>query len=137
MPALSVDGLEPKQEEAILALLNEPSMARAAASVGIGERTLYRWLRDPAFGSAYREARRQAFRHAIALTQKYAPMAVATLAKVMADEQAPWTAKVAAATTILRFGREGIELDDLVERIEAIEHSGKVAGVARVVGVVA
>ena len=76
---------------------------------------------DPDFSRAYRKARREAFGQAIALTQRYAPLAVNTLAKVMTDEDAPASAKVAAATTLLRFGREGLELDDLAARVEALE----------------
>jgi len=36
---------------------------------------------------------------------------------------APHHAKVSAATNLLRFGREGIELDDLAARVEALERS--------------
>src|SRR5690606_29869168 len=117
----AIDGLTPVQEKTIIAMLAEPSLARAAQSAGVGERTLYRWLREPAFKSAYRSARREAFSHAIALTQRYAPLAVQTLAKVMADDNAPHSAKVQAATSLLRFGRDGVELDDLQERLEALE----------------
>ena len=39
------------------------------------------------------------------------------------DDGAPSSSKVAAATTILRFGREGIELDDLAARVEALEET--------------
>ena len=121
MAGALVDNLTPNQEKAIIALLAEPSLSKAAAACGTGERTLYRWLREPAFKSAYRSARREAFSHAIALTQRYAPLAVQTLAKVMADDNAPHTARVQAATSLLRFGRDGIELDDLQERLEALE----------------
>ncbi len=112
-----------KQERAIVALLNEQTITKAAAAAQVGDRTLYKWLNDPDFSSAYRKARRQAFGQAIALTQRYAPLAVNTLAQVMMDQSAPHHAKVAAATTILRFGREGIELDDLAARIEALEET--------------
>ena len=115
------DGLTAPQERAIIALLNEQTVGRAAAAAGVGERTLYRWLKEPTFSRAYREARRDAFGQAIALTQRYAPLAVNTLAQVMMDDGAPSSSKVAAATTILRFGREGIELDDLAARVEALE----------------
>ena len=113
--------LTPVQERAIIALLNEQTISRAAAVAEVGQRTLYRWLRQPEFSRAYREARREAFGQAIALTQRYAPLAVNTLAQVMMDDGAPTSSKVAAATTILRFGREGIELDDLAARVEALE----------------
>ncbi len=112
-----------KQERAVVALLNEQTVARAASAARVGERTLYRWLREPAFSRAYRQARRDAFGQAIALTQRYAPLAVNTLAQVMMDAHAPSSSKVAAATTILRFGREGIELDDLGARVEALEQA--------------
>ncbi|MEZ6235635.1 MAG: hypothetical protein R3B68_15725 [Phycisphaerales bacterium] len=114
--------LKPSQERAIGALLVEPSVARAARAAGIGERTLHRWLRDDeAFLGAYRWARREAFGHAIGLTQRIAPHAVHTLASIMADGAAPYQARVAAATALLRFGRESIELDDLAARLEALE----------------
>ena len=115
------DGLTAKQEDAIIALLNEPTLSKAASAAGVGERTLYNWLREPVFSSRYRDARREAFSHAISLTQKYAPAAVAALTQVMADSSAPHSAKVQAASTLLRFGRQGIELDDLAARVEALE----------------
>ena len=117
------DGLTAPQKRAIIALLNEQTMVRAAAAAEVGQRTLYRWLKEPSFSRAYREARRDAFGQAIALTQRYAPLAVNTLAQVMMDSDAPSSSKVAAATTILRFGREGIELDDLAARVEALEET--------------
>ncbi len=117
------DGLTASQERAVIALLNEQTIGRAAAAAEVGQRTLYRWLKDPTFSRDYREARRDAFGQAIALTQRYAPLAVNTLAQVMMDDGAPSSSKVAAATTILRFGREGIELDDLAARVEALEQS--------------
>lgn len=115
------NGLTPKQETAIVALLNEPTISRAAASIGMNERTLYRWLDNAAFGRAYRKARREAFAQAIALTQRYAPAAVHALAKIMGDEKATYAARVSAATSLLRFSRESIELDELSARIEALE----------------
>ena len=121
MSVNTVDGLTPKQEQAIVALLNEPTVMRAARAVNMTDRTIYRWMDEPAFSRAYRRARRQSFAQAISLTQKFAAAAVHTLAKVMADDSAPHTARVSAATALLKFSRESIELDDLSERIEALE----------------
>ncbi len=92
----TVDNLTPKQEESILALLRETSIAKAAKSCKVGERTLHRWLDEPDFSKAYRKARRQAFSQAIALTQRYAPLAVSTLATLMADKDTPAHARVSA-----------------------------------------
>lgn len=111
-----------RQERAIMALLVEPSVAKAAESSGTGLRTLHRWIKeDRVFIDAYRSARREAFSHAISLTQRMAPHAVHTLAKIMSDTAAPYQARVAAATGLLRFGRDSIELDDLAARVEALE----------------
>jgi leucyl aminopeptidase (aminopeptidase T) len=115
-------GLTPQQENAIVGLINETSVAAAARASGVGQRTLHKWINDDdRFMAAYRAARRHAFDQAIALTQRYASLAVTTLAKVMADASAPHTAKVSAATAMLRFGRESIEMDDLCARVEALE----------------
>jgi hypothetical protein len=125
MADILVDELSPKQERAIVALLSEHNVTKAAAIAKVGDRTIYRWLSEPAFSKAYRKARREAFGQAIALTQRYAPLAVNTLAQVMTDADAPPSAKVQAATTILRFGRDGLELDDLAARIEALEEAAQ------------
>jgi hypothetical protein len=118
-------GLTPKQDQAIIALLNEPTIAKAATALGVSERTLHRWLEDETFHRAFRKARREAFAQAIAVTQRYAPMAVHTLAKVMTDTSVQASARVSAATNLLRFGREALELDDLAGRLEALERDSK------------
>lgn len=118
-----VNGVSAKQELAIIALLNEPTVAKAAASSSIPERTIRRWLRDDRFKKAYREARREAFSQAVSLTQRYAPLAVHALATILSDEKSPATARVQAAVAVLRFTRESIELDELLERIERLERA--------------
>jgi hypothetical protein len=118
-------GLTPKQEQAMIALLNEPTIERAAKTAGVGERTLHRWLDEPAFSRAYRKARREAFSQAIAASQRYAPVAVQTLAKIMTDGTLSVSARVSAATALLKFSRESIELDDLATRVDDLERSMK------------
>jgi hypothetical protein len=118
------NSLSLSQEKAIVALLHHPTITKAAEAAGVGERTLHRWLDDdPAFAGAFRRARREAFSHAIALTQHYAPHAANTLAKIMADEGATHHARVSAAATLLKFARESIELDELVARLDALEQA--------------
>lgn len=119
--------LTTRQEQAIAAMLTEQTMAKAAEAAGVNVRTLNRWLRIPAFSAAYRTARRETFGQAIALTQRYSALAVNTLAKVMMDAASPTSAKVAAAVAVLRFAREGIELEDLAARVDALERQGEEA----------
>ena len=120
MPDLP-DNLNQRQQDAIIALLDELTVAKAAERLDIAESTLYRWLRDSDFARAYRDARRESFRHASSLTQRYAPLAVNTLAKILTDAEAAHSAKVSAAVAMVRFGREAIELDDLIGRVETLE----------------
>lgn len=119
------DGLTHKQEAAIIALLNEPTVTKAAVACGINDRTIYRWLDEPAFSRAYRKARREAFAQAISASQRYAPLAVQTLAKIMADATLSVASRVSAATALLKFSRESIELDDLATRVDDLEKSVK------------
>lgn len=114
-------GLSPRQEQAIAAMLSEQTLPKAAEAAGVNVRTLHRWLRLPEFAAAYRSARRETFAQAIALTQRYAALAVNTLAKVMMDPGSPTSAKVTAAVAVLRFGRDGVELEDLQVRVETLE----------------
>lgn len=118
-----VRGLTPRQELAIVALLNTPTVTKAAEMSNIPDATLRKWLRKDAFRRAYREARREAFNHAISLTQKYAPIAVQALAKIIADESVTPSSRVQAATALLKFARESVELDEIVERVERLERA--------------
>lgn len=106
-----------------MALISEPTIAKAAEIAQVPIRTVHMWMREEAFGNEYRRRRREAFSQAIGMAQRYTPLALQTLGKTLVDETAPHSARVAAATGILRFARESIELDDLAERIRAVEAS--------------
>lgn len=114
-------GLSFRQTNAVMALMSETTIERAASRAGIKPRTLHRWLKEPEFMRAYRLARRQAFQHATAIVVKYAPVAVSTLVRILSDRNAPPNAQVTAAGLLLRFGRESIQLDEVMSRIDEIE----------------
>ena len=116
-------GLSARQGQAVEMLLQGQTMEKAAMAAGVSSRTLRSWMRRPRFRNTLLSARREAFGQAIGLTQRYAPVAVATLVKVMNDAGASANAKVAAAAVLLKLGREGIELDDLAVRVEVLEQA--------------
>ena len=120
-----MDGLTGPHAKAIAALLQEPTMQRAADVAGVSVRTLQRWMKEDNFHRALLRARREAFGQAVGLTQRLAPMAVGTFAKVMNDPAAPAAAKVSAAVALLKFGREGIEMEDFAARLEALERKAQ------------
>jgi len=121
----SLDALEAKQQEGIIELLNQPTIRKAAEVIGVDEKTVHRWLKQPAFAAAYREARRQAFKQAMGMTQRFAPLAIQTLAQVMTSDKSTAASKVSAAEAILKFSRDSIELDDLEGRLEALENQAR------------
>jgi len=47
-----------KKEEAIIALLSQPSVEQAARAASMGPRTLLGWLQMPEFKATYHRARR-------------------------------------------------------------------------------
>jgi hypothetical protein len=114
--------LSRKQEALISALLLAPTLADAAHTAGIGEVTAWRWLKDPAFQTAYREARRAVVQQAITQVQRATGEAVETLRSVMQDTTAPASAKVSAAKTILETAIKAVELEDLEARLAILEH---------------
>jgi len=117
--------LSRKQEALISALLTAPRLADAAQTAGIGEVTAWRWLKQEAFQTAYREARRAVVQYAIVQVQHATGTAVQTLLAVMQDANAPASAKVSAAKTILETAVKAVELEDLEVRIAALEAQGE------------
>src|SRR5271168_1659767 len=114
-----------KKEGAILALLSQRSIEDAARVAGVGPRTLYRWLKGPAFDAAYRDGKRAAFSQSIARLHQMASAAVTTLGKAMVDPSTPPATKVRAADSILDHTTKAIELEDLEARLAELERSAE------------
>jgi hypothetical protein len=121
--------LSRKQEQAITALLTQPTLSKAAKEIGIGAATLRRWLKRPHFVAQYRAARRQAVETAVGALQRAAIDAVDCLRKNL--KSATPSVQVRAAIAILDQAFRGVELVDLAERIETLEQASKGAHVAR------
>jgi DNA-binding transcriptional MerR regulator len=117
--------LSRKQDQVITALVTCASIPEAAAQCGLADVTLRRWLKQESFQAAYREARRAVVQHAITQVQRATGEAVETLRSVMQDAEAPASAKVSAAKTILETAVKAVELEDLEARIVALEAAQK------------
>lgn len=118
---VSTGKLSRKQNQVIAALLEMPTMREVAEAVGIGETTLFRWLKKEDFQNAYREAKRRVIGLAINRLQKASSEAVQTLTEIMNDVDSPTTARVTAAKTVLEMAFKAIEGEDLEARIAALE----------------
>ncbi len=117
--------LSRNREKAISALLSSPSIPKAAQKVGVGEKTLFRWLQIESFKKAYLKARREIVNQAIAQIQGGMSEAVKTLKNVMHNKKAPASARVSAAKAMLDMGLKAVEIDELEGRIEVLENTLK------------
>ena len=113
--------LSRKREQAISALLVAPTVGDAAEVVGVGARTLHRWLKDPSFRADYLAARRAVVSHTTSALQQASSLAVHTLVDVMGDENAPSSSRVAAARAVVDLSYRGVELEDLSFRVDCLE----------------
>jgi hypothetical protein len=113
--------LTPKQERALVALLDCGEIQAASVRAGISDVTLWRWLQQPAFQTRYRAARRQLVETAIAQLQSDCSIATRVLREVAEDKEAPASSRVAAAKIIIEQSISAVQLTDLVERVEMLE----------------
>jgi hypothetical protein len=117
-----------KKEDAIIALLNHRSIDEAAKSVGISGKTLLRWMKEPEFDTAYRNARRAAFSQSIARLQQMSGAAAATLGKLMVDPSTPASTRARVADSILDHAAKAIEIEDIEVRVRALEEAAEKTG---------
>ena len=96
----------------------------AAKAVGIGNVTAWKWRKDPAFDKQYREATREAMHQAAALLQGAAREAVETLRAILSNGESE-AARVSAARAILEMAVKAAELEDVQQRLDALEQAGK------------
>jgi nicotinic acid phosphoribosyltransferase len=113
-----------KQEQFIAALLSYPTVEAAAKVVGIGNVTAWKWRKDPAFDKQYREATREAMHQAAALLQGAAREAVETLRAILSKAESE-AARVSAARTILDMALKAAELEDIEQRLSALEQAAE------------
>lgn len=109
------------EDAAIVALLAEPTIGKAAVAAGVSESTLYNWLEDPSFQARYRDARRQVLEQAVSQLQRAAGQAVTVLVEIAEDGAAPQAARVSAAKTILDQAFRGLELLDLAAEVAELK----------------
>lgn len=107
-------------DRALIALLNSNSIREAAKASRLSEETLYRYLREPDFVSQYREARRQTVEAAISKLQSATGEAVDTLQRNLHCENP--AVEVRTAQIIYENSVKGVELIDIVERLERLEN---------------
>jgi hypothetical protein len=108
-----------KFERAIANLLTAGSIEEAARRSEISERTLRVWMGQEAFAREYRAARRKILEHSIGLMQGASVSAVLALLRNLSCGKPG--CEIAAANSLLERSTAGIELFDVLSRLEALE----------------
>jgi predicted DNA-binding transcriptional regulator AlpA len=108
------------QQRALAALIESSSIREASIKSGIGETTFYRFLKDAEFLKQYRQARRAMVENAITQAQAATNEAVETLKRNLNCEQP--SVEIRAAALILDSAIKGVELIDVIERLEILEN---------------
>jgi hypothetical protein len=113
------------EDAALAALLSTRTVAAAAEQVGVGERTLGRWMAEPAFKARYREARQQIVEHAIGRLQQATDEAVEALRRNL--ECGVPAVEVGAAKAVVEYVLKVGDVFDLAARLAALEAAGAAA----------
>ncbi len=104
----------------MIALIETSSIREAAKNSGVCEATIYNYLRDSEFKTAYRAARRQTVESAIAQMQNAASEAVERLKELQYCENPAVAAR--CAQIIFENSVKGMETIDILERLETLEN---------------
>lgn len=116
--------LTPKQQRAVRALLEQKSVGDAAKSIGVGERTLFRWLTDPAFKLALSAAESDLLDAATRRLLSLQDAAIGTFESLLADgSEASDTVRLRAASAVLDHLLKLRELRDIEQRLTALEQT--------------
>jgi hypothetical protein len=112
-----------QREQLVLALLQQPSLEKAAASIGISTVTAWRISKTREFKKEYRSARGEAFSQSLGRLQQASGAAVSTLLKVMVDKTTPPASRVRAADRVLDHAAKATELENIEARLAELERA--------------
>lgn len=117
--------LTPKQSKVLELLLVKPSIKEAADAGGVGQSTLRRWIGEPEFSSAYRDARGRLLENTLTRLLQIGSTAVETLEDVMQGTEVNPSARVSAAKAAIEMSLRARDLLDTDARLKAIEEQLK------------
>lgn len=118
------DMLNQRQDKFLRALFETDTIEKACEVAGINKNTGFKYLKDETFLKEYRAIRQEIMRQVTSRLQRVSDDAVKVLEDVMHDkENSTSSSRVQSAKTILDVAFRSIEMDDMQERIEAIERA--------------
>ena len=114
-------GKNVQRQAALDALITGATVKQAAEAAGISEKTVRRWLDEPAFAAEIAEARRTITNNIMAAVKSKAVQATDVLGEIMSNQKASPYARVQAAKTVLDTAFKAIETAEIIDRIEKLE----------------
>jgi AcrR family transcriptional regulator len=129
----SFERLSRRQKAALVALLDHPSVTKAAAACGVSVSTIHRWLAsDDAFQTALADAQQRAAETAFARLASRSDLAVECLEKNLSSGVAgaevraavSWLQLLHRRTESQRYARLEAEVEALAEAIAAQDDGG-------------
>jgi len=118
---MSTKTMNPQCEALALLLSAGASVRDAAREMGLAPATVYRWSRRLDVMAKIREIREEMTGAAIASLQREMRCAVWVLSTLMKDTEIPPSVRCSAASKLLDAGFRGLEIGELLHRIEALE----------------
>ena len=121
------NGITTKQQKAITALLSERTARDAAKAAGVGEKTLYTWLADPAFRGALRSAEAEVLdtvTRRLGVGQTLALDTLESLIQKAKHESTKLTACVSWLNMFVKY-RDMKDIDERLTALEAAIHDNK------------
>jgi DNA-binding MurR/RpiR family transcriptional regulator len=117
----SAEKLPGRQEQALAALLNNPTVRDAAKAAQLSEATVYRYMREQPFAARLREARRGLVEQLTTRLQAKSDASAKVLTDIAEDDSKPASVRVAAAKAVIDYTLKAFELGDLSERLKVLE----------------
>ncbi|HEV2125560.1 MAG TPA: hypothetical protein VGW38_22640 [Chloroflexota bacterium] len=109
------------QARAITALLSSPTIREAAEAAGVTERTIHRYMQEPAFQAALREAEGRAIDDAVRQLVGLASDAIETLRMILANPKVSPSVRLRAAAGVLDFMMRMREVRNVEQRLSRLE----------------
>lgn len=120
----NLEKLKPNQARALIALLTESNVKKAAVVAGVSAKTLHRWTTtDQAFRNALQEAEGQAVSSVARGLVRLADLSLAVIEETLRDKKAQPGAKLRAADLVLTNLLRLRELHNVETRLAALERA--------------
>lgn len=117
--------MPPRKQRAVSAILGTRTLEDAARVCGISRRTISRWATAPEFQKALLAERRAMFGRAIDELRVASGESVAALRAIVTSPDVSPAVVVQAASSILANVFRGVELCDIMERVNALEEAAE------------